>query len=60
MLKKITIEAIVSKSDAVIALRFRGKNTSRSERLAIIHCAAKFVPLMAKEAMNKDKKAGLI
>lgn len=60
MLKKILVESIFTKPDAVLALRFRGKNTTKTERLAIIQHAAKFVPLLAQEAMNKDKKADLI
>jgi hypothetical protein len=51
---------IATKQQAISALRLRGKAKDKAERLAIIRRAAKYVPEMARQALEDDRKKGLI
>jgi hypothetical protein len=51
---------ISNKQQAMSALKLRGHNTTKSQRLSIIRRAAKFVPAMAAAALKADKAAGLV
>lgn len=51
---------IATKQQAISAIRLRGHAHGKAERRAILRRAAKFVPAMARAAMEKDRKAGLI
>jgi len=51
---------IATKQQAISALKLRGHAKNKAERRAIIRRAAKFVPAMARAALEKDKAAGLV
>jgi hypothetical protein len=51
---------IATKQQAISALRLRGHAKNKAERRAIIRRAAKFVPEMARQALENDRKKGLI
>lgn len=51
---------IATKQQAISALRLRGHAKNKAERRAIIRRAAKFVPAMAKAALESDKEKGLV
>jgi hypothetical protein len=49
---------IATKQQAISAIRLRGHAKSHAERMAILRRAAKFVPEMARKAMEEDRKGG--
>jgi len=51
---------IATKQQAISDLRLRGHARSKEERRAIIRRAARFVPAMAKKALEDDKEKGLV
>ena len=51
---------IFDKKSATSALRLRGHAKSKDERRSIIRRAAKYAPGMAHQALEEDKKKGLI
>lgn len=51
---------IATKQQAISAIRLRGHAKNKGERRSILRRAAKFVPAMARAAMETDRKKGLI
>lgn len=49
---------IATKQQAISAIKLRGKAGSPAARMAILRRAAKFVPVMARAAMEADRKSG--
>lgn len=51
---------VATKAQAISALKLRGHAKSKEERRAIIRKAAKFVPEMARKALEADKASGAL
>jgi len=51
---------IKNASQARSAIRLRGHAKSKGERRAILRRAAKYLPEMARKAMEEDRSKGLI
>jgi hypothetical protein len=51
---------IATRAQAASALKLRGHAKNKAERRAIIRRAAKFLPEAARNALEEDKKKGLV